>query len=146
MLGSSVLEADVLDLFAGSGALGIEALSRGARRTIFVDRDEGAVEFVRRNLAALGYMERALVVVAEATRWLSANPAAVGTCRVVLVDPPYNDAVLDRSLAALDRFCSPSTVVVVEHSRRQSLPELGRLRPLRHKRYGDTAVTVLSAE
>jgi 16S rRNA (guanine966-N2)-methyltransferase len=144
MLGS--LEGErVIDLFAGSGALGIEALSRSAGHVIFVERDDRAAAVIRRNLDALGYRDRSLVVRAEVGRWLRAHVAEVASAGVVLVDPPYNDAVLDIALRLLDEITSAGVVVVVEHSARRALPSLSRLSAARQRRYGDTAVTLLEA-
>ncbi len=134
--------AHVLDLFAGSGALGIEALSRGAAGVTFVDREPRGLAILRQNLDALGFKERAQVVRSDVVRWLEASPDAVRAARVVFLDPPYEDVVLDRALKALDS-ATGDAVVVAEHSRRQSLPTLTRLRVDRERRYGDTVVTVL---
>jgi 16S rRNA G966 N2-methylase RsmD len=71
--------------------------------------------------------------------------AEVASVGVVLVDPPYNDAVLDTALRLLDGITSAGALVVVEHSARRALPSLSRLRAARQRRYGDTAVTLLEA-
>ncbi|HYW28083.1 MAG TPA: 16S rRNA (guanine(966)-N(2))-methyltransferase RsmD [Terriglobales bacterium] len=139
-------DAAVLDLFAGSGALGIEALSRGAASATFVDQDEHAVRVVRQNLEALGLTGRGRAVRAEVTRWLTTNPEEVQRASLVLLDPPYNDAVLAHALALLDSLVSAGATVVAEHFHRQPLPDLRRLRSGRERRYGDTGVSVLVAE
>jgi len=77
---------------------------------------------------------------------VEANAEEVGRASLVLLDPPYNDAVLEHALARLDVLVAASTTIVAEHSHRQALPDLRRLRPGRLRRYGDTAVTVLVAE
>jgi 16S rRNA (guanine966-N2)-methyltransferase len=143
MVGPLVEDAMVIDLFAGSGALGIEALSRGAASATFVDQDEKAVRVVRRNLETLGLAERGRTVRADVARWLRVNEEEVARATVVLLDPPYNDAVLERALTLLDALAADGATVVAEHSHRQPLPELRRLRPRRERRYGDTAVSVL---
>jgi 16S rRNA G966 N2-methylase RsmD len=74
-------------------------------------------------------------------RWLEASPDAVRAADYVLLDPPYEDVVLDRALKALDR--EVKATVVAEHSRRQEIPTLTRLRIDRQRRHGDTMVTVL---
>jgi 16S rRNA (guanine966-N2)-methyltransferase len=145
IVGPRVTDAVVIDLFAGSGALGIEALSRGAASSTFVDRDERAVRVIRDNLDALGLGERGRVVRADVARWLQVDPGAVGRASLVLLDPPYDDAVLDRALALLDELAAEGATVVAEHAQRQPLPGLRRLRPDRERRYGDTAVSVLVA-
>lgn len=134
--------ARVLDLFAGSGALGIEALSRGAAAVTFVDRQQRGLAILRQNLDALGFKARAQIVRGDVVRWLEASADAVHGADVVFLDPPYGDVVLDRALNALDAAVGEA-VVVAEHSRRQPLPQLARLRVDRERRYGDTLVTVL---
>ncbi len=135
--------ARVLDLFAGSGALGIEALSRGAAAVTFVDREPRGLAILRQNLDALGFKARAQVVRGDVVRWLETSSAAVRSADVVFLDPPYGDVVLDRSLHALDRGAGDTATVIAEHSRRHPLPVLERLRVDRERRYGDTVVTVL---
>ncbi len=145
MLGIGVGGVVAMDLFAGSGALGIEALSRGAAQVTFVERDELVAGVLRRNLAALGYQDRARISRANVVPWLEANEALVAEARLVLLDPPYNDPVLERALVLLDRLCAAGTDVVVEHAPKHRLPELSRLEELRDRRYGDSAVSLLRA-
>jgi len=141
IVGPGIEGAHVLDLFAGSGAIGIEALSRGAAEVTFVDREPRGLAILRQNLDALELKDRAHVVRGDVVRWLESSPEAVGRAGLVFLDPPYEDVVLDRALMALDRTLSDATVVA-EHSRRQTLPSLSRLELDRQRRYGDTMVTV----
>jgi 16S rRNA (guanine966-N2)-methyltransferase len=141
IVGPGIEGAHVLDLFAGSGAIGIEALSRGAAEVTFVDREPRGLAILRQNLDALELKDRAHVVRGDVVRWLESSPDAVGRVGLVFLDPPYEDVVLDRALMALDRTLTDATVVA-EHSRRQTLPALSRLQLDRQRRYGDTMVTV----
>ena len=144
LIGPRIADAHVLDLFAGSGALGIEAMSRGAAAVTFVDREPRGLAILRQNLEALDLKARAAVVRADVVRWLESSPDKIKEAGVVFLDPPYEDAVLDRALKVIDREVADA-VVLVEHSRRQEVPELARLRVDRQRRYGDTMVTVLRA-
>ncbi len=90
-LGGAVDDARVLDLFAGSGALGIEALSRGSATAVFVEREPAAVRAIERNLASTGYADRGLVVRADVGAYLRATGEAFG---LVFCDPPYADVEL----------------------------------------------------
>jgi 16S rRNA (guanine966-N2)-methyltransferase len=141
IVGPGIQGAHVLDLFAGSGAIGIEALSRGAAEVTFVDREPRGLAILRQNLDALELKDRAHVVRGDVVRWLESSPGAVGRAGLVFLDPPYEDVVLDRALLALDKALTDATVVA-EHSRRQTLPTLSRLQLDRQRRYGDTMVTV----
>lgn len=124
--------AVVVDLFAGSGALGIEALSRGAGQVTFVERDRQALGVVRANLAALGLDDRARIVAADATSW---RPAAGAQVDLVVTDPPYDFDDWARALGAW-----PAELVVVESDR---LVEPSGWRSVRSKRYGAATVTLL---
>jgi 16S rRNA (guanine966-N2)-methyltransferase len=142
LVGPGIEGAEVLDLFAGSGALGIEALSRGASGVTFVDHQARGLDILRQNLDVLGLKERARIVRGDVVRWLEASPDVVRRAGFVFLDPPYDDVVLDRALRVLDRSAGDA-IVVAEHSRRQQIPSLGRLQVDRQRRYGDTMVTVL---
>jgi len=144
LVGPAIDGVHVLDLFAGSGALGIEALSRGAAGVTFVDREPRGLAILRQNLDALDLKARANVVRGDVVRWLESSPDQVRQAGFVFMDPPYEDPVLDRALKAIDREATDATVIV-EHSRRQELPALARLRVDRQRKYGDTLVTVLRA-
>lgn len=127
--------AEVLDLFAGSGALGIEALSRGAARCTFVERSRRALAALRQNLAATGLTDRAEVVPAEALPWL----ASLGTpparhFDVAFLDPPYAFNGWTRLLADL-----PAGLAVVESDREVAVP--APWYAVRVKRYGGTVVS-----
>lgn len=141
-----VVGAEVLDLFAGSGALGIEALSRGAARGTFVDVDRAAIEAVEANLRATGFTSVATVVAGEAMVWLD-RQSAPARFDLVLCDPPYAftdaqwTAVLSSLAPLVRRVDGGPGVVVVESDRSVSLPE--GWHPLRTKAYGDTIVSVL---
>jgi 16S rRNA (guanine966-N2)-methyltransferase len=136
-------DAAVLDLFAGSGALGIEALSRGAASAVFVERGERQVAAIRRNLRELGWADRAQVIRADVPRWLGQHADDAAAADVILLDPPYDDAVLASTLSALDGLVGESAVVVVEHGTRAALAPLPRLATTRSRRYGDTQVSML---
>ena len=142
IIGPAIQGAHVLDLFAGSGAIGIEALSRGAAQVTFVDKEPRGLAILRQNLDALELKERAHVVRGDVVRWLESSPDEVGRAGLVILDPPYEDFVLDRTLIALDAALTDA-MVVAEHSRRQAMPSLQRLKVDRQRRYGDTMVTVL---
>ena len=142
LVGTQIEEAFVIDLFAGSGALGIEALSRGATGVTFVDREPRGLAILRQNLDTLDLKERARVVRSDVVRWLEGSADEIRRAGVVFLDPPYDDTVLDRALIVLDREVSDATVIA-EHSRRHELPTLTRLHVDRQRRYGDTMVTVM---
>lgn len=130
----------VLDLFAGSGALGIEALSRGAVHATFVDQGKAALTSVRGNLRELGLDARATVLagdaVVHAARHVPASP-----WQLVFIDPPYRSDLALRSATVLANLAADATVVI-EHDRRNAPPErIGSLVRTDERRYGDTLVS-----
>jgi 16S rRNA (guanine966-N2)-methyltransferase len=135
----------VLDLFAGSGALAIEALSRGAERAVLVERDRRAAAVIRRNLDELGLArDEAQVRVRDALRALEDARATAETYDLVLIDPPYRLAAgLGPALAeALPAVLAPGGRVVTESDRRAPL-EVAGLEARFERRYGDTLVRIL---
>ncbi|HTZ86950.1 MAG TPA: 16S rRNA (guanine(966)-N(2))-methyltransferase RsmD [Solirubrobacteraceae bacterium] len=135
--------ARVLDLFAGSGALGIEALSRGAERAVFVERDTSALRALRANLDSLDLLApRVEVRGAEALAALGSARGRQETYDLLFIDPPYDRAgeLAPGLSAALPPLLGPAARVVVESDRRAPL-ELGL--PLqRERRYGDTSIRI----
>jgi len=144
IIGDSIRGARVLDLFAGSGSVGIEALSRGAERVMFVDRERTCVNIVTENLAVTGFAQRAGVASAEATDWLRAHSADLADFNLIVLDPPYHDQVLDRALLLLDEVpLRPQALLLVEHHRADPLPPLQHLETVRTRDYGTTRLTFL---
>lgn len=140
ILGAHVDGARVLDLFAGSGALGIEALSRGALSTVFVDDAPGAIRAIRANLDALG--ATADVRRADALRFLGAASAGRDQYDLVFLDPPYRlaDTLAGRLSEALPAVLAPGAVAVAESDRRAPLAL--DLPQLDERRYGDTLIRI----
>jgi 16S rRNA (guanine966-N2)-methyltransferase len=136
-LGARIVGARVLDLFAGSGALGLEAASRGADSVVFVERARSSLSVLRANIELLGAAELCTVVVDDAFRFLRAAP---GGFDLALADPPYGT---DDAARVVESFLDRpfANELWLEHAWRHSLslPSSARTR-----RYGDTAVTTLT--
>jgi 16S rRNA (guanine966-N2)-methyltransferase len=146
MLGP-VSGAVALDLYAGTGALGIEALSRGAARAVFVESARPALAAIRENVAALAIEGRVRVL---AQPVLHAAPALsrAGPFDLVLIDPPYADLPeVTPVIKVLGATCAltPDARVVVEHATRDPAPELAGLTRLAARAYGDTSVAIYRA-
>ena len=130
-------DTNVLDLFAGSGALGLEALSRGAAHATFVELADRSLDALRANIAALDASARSTVHRSDALRFIERlGPAAFD---VAFADPPYRLG-LARRIAERWLETRFAGVLAVEHAARESMPEQGDTR-----RYGDTAVTFYRA-
>ncbi len=135
--------ARVLDLFAGSGALGLEALSRGAAFALFVDTDAKARAAVRDNLVKLGLQGRAKIWRRDATKMGRCAP--MPPFDLAFLDPPYGKGLAERVLASLHEggWLKPGALAVVEESARGGLAGLPPFTPLDVRTYGDTALHFL---
>jgi 16S rRNA (guanine966-N2)-methyltransferase len=129
----------VLDLFAGTGALGFEALSRGAATATFVDLARPALNVIKENLTALGVADRATLSAGDAVAF-AARHIPPAPWRIVFVDPPYRTDLAVRAVAALPvAHLAERAVIVIEHDRRNAPPEIvGSLLRTDERRYGDT--------
>jgi 16S rRNA (guanine966-N2)-methyltransferase len=149
VLGELVVEARFVDLFAGTGAVGIEALSRGAREAIFVEKHPPAVALIKKNLESLEIRNgtRMLTMDAlQALKRLADAPTAVAACTDILfLDPPYAEEaqyVNVLSFLAGANLLAENAVVIAEHQRSLDLPEsFGKLERVRVLRQGDAALS-----
>jgi|UniRef100_A0A7V6A2N2 16S rRNA (guanine966-N2)-methyltransferase len=143
ILGPQVLEARVLDLFAGTGALSLEALSRGARDAVLVEEHPAALRVLRENLATLELHERVMVLALPVSAAIRKLAGQARQFSLIFLDPPYGRGLALSTLAALpdSGLLRPEARVVAECHHREALPEqMGRLTLLQSRRYGDTHV------
>lgn len=150
ILGPAIRGMRVLDLFAGTGAVGIEALSRGAARAVFVERDREALRVLRANLAALGLdRARARVVAGDALASLPALGRSEAPFDLVFADPPYAGDLAARARAALagGGLLAAGARLVVQHFAKSPLTtSAGALRAVETRRFGETALTFFRVE
>jgi 16S rRNA (guanine966-N2)-methyltransferase len=143
-IASHVPDARVLDLFSGSGAYGLEALSRGASEAVFVDKDLAATKACRTNVCAIGVQDSSRIRRTDVLRYLRRNASKDGPFDLIFIDPPYDDP-LERVLTEVGAFLADEGRIVVEMRSKGS-------EPVRHpglvveadRRYGDTRVLMLS--
>jgi 16S rRNA (guanine966-N2)-methyltransferase len=142
-----VVDRLVIDLFAGTGALGLEALSRGAERAIFVEKDRENVSLIIRNIATLRYEDRTQVKLIDAYRWVSAfQPPALGPVAVFL-DPPYRDCQVkpgrvNQMIAQLVDRLSAGSVIAFEAGQSLDRTILPDFESWDIRRYGDTRIAI----
>jgi 16S rRNA (guanine(966)-N(2))-methyltransferase RsmD len=127
VLGEVIEGVRFLDLFAGSGAVGIEALSRGAREAVFVDSSRKVIEVLQENVESVGYSERATIISRDALKMTTDG------FDVVFADPPYGKDYVGRVL----ELRGPETLLIVEHSKHEAIP-VGK-----HYESGDSVVTFI---
>ncbi|WP_100330808.1 16S rRNA (guanine(966)-N(2))-methyltransferase RsmD [Bacillus xiapuensis] len=134
-----------LDLFAGSGGLGIEALSRGFEKVLFVDREMKAVQTIKGNLASCGFTDRSEVYRNDAERALKAVSKRELAFHGIFLDPPYKKQQLEKLMHYIEekRLLDNQGFIVCEHSSNISLPEaVGRLDQVRMETYGMIRVSI----
>jgi 16S rRNA (guanine966-N2)-methyltransferase len=154
VLGSAVTGSRFIDVFAGTGAIGIEALSRGAAQVVFIENHVPAAALIRRNLESLGVRTGALVLPVDALRGLeklaSKHRSGDRPFDFAFLDPPYAAAEeYERVLSFLGTasFLAPGATIVAEHQRTLELPEQsGRMRRARILRQGDASLTFYRVE
>lgn len=144
ILGPPPPGARVLDLFAGAGTLGLEAISRGAEAVVFVERAPAAVNCLRDNIASLGVRDQCEIVTADVSRAIGRLGGRKTRFDWVFADPPYRTGAAEATLVALgaSELVADGGRVVIEHDKRESLPEAsGGLERVDQRIYGDTAVS-----
>ncbi|MBU0484168.1 MAG: 16S rRNA (guanine(966)-N(2))-methyltransferase RsmD [Proteobacteria bacterium] len=151
VIGDQVLAARVLDLYAGTGALGLEALSRGADSALFVDCYQKALDLIGRNIAACGFSDCSVVIRRDLTKGHFFLKKFAGTkgFSLVFIDPPYGKKMALSALRALGagNFISPGGLVIAEDIPREEFPEVvGGLRLQDIRRYGDTGFWIYRAD
>ena len=144
VLGDSVEGVRVLDAFAGTGALGLEALSRGARHATFVERDPAALRVLQQNIDACGAEDACVIIRGDFP--IALRRPHMGAFDLILLDPPYEIADVVDVVARAAPLVTPHGSVVLEHSRRRSSPETaGPLRRTRVLTAGDSALSWYAA-
>jgi 16S rRNA (guanine966-N2)-methyltransferase len=142
-LAAQTPEARFLDVFAGTGAVGIEALSRGARLAIFVELSLNAVSLIRENLALTGFTDRAEVYAIDAARAVSIMAGKGAAFDLIFLGAPYESPVLEKVMHQLAEtsLLAPDGIMVAEHRRQHALAdEFGKLKKFREARYGETVL------
>ena len=146
ILGQSLEGGDVLDLYAGTGALGLEALSRGAERAVLVDVAAEAADLCRRNASALGFEREVSVLRLRAERAVERLDREGRRFALAFADPPYAAKAGAWVVEAVGTLLAAGGTLVVEHDRREVLPEAsGALFKVDERRFGDTVVSLYRA-
>jgi 16S rRNA (guanine(966)-N(2))-methyltransferase RsmD len=146
IIGPAIQDAEIIDIFAGTGAMGIEALSRGAARVLFIDNNRRALETIRTNVDPLRIPEQWALRRWDAVRNLNCLTQTAMRFRYAFIDPPYNQGFANRTLNNLvdSGAMAPGGLIVVEHHHLETIEEPNhRIVPWDQRRYGKTLVTFL---
>ena len=135
----------VLDLFAGTGSVGIEALSRGARHCTFVDSSKESIPIIRRNLENCGFLAQATVLPISAGKAIAQLEDRALPFDLIFCDPPYQERWVKKTLQKLENslLVAPNTLIIVEHHPKEPIPELSGLVLTDSRKYGQTLVSFL---
>lgn len=144
ILGGRVIDARFLDLYAGSGAIGIEALSRGATHVTFVERGREAIAALRTNLERTRFGDLAEVATGDVERFLESDRAA-GPWDLAVLDPPFAERAMVAPLERLRAHLAPGATVVLRHHWRVEPPAVEGYRVTRQRRFGETMLTFMEA-
>ncbi|MFW6110315.1 MAG: 16S rRNA (guanine(966)-N(2))-methyltransferase RsmD [Patescibacteria group bacterium] len=146
MLKGLVENARVLDLYAGTGSYGLEALSRGAKKAIFVDIDQGCTRTIKQNLQTSRLESRGEVEKAAAQQFVNIYPqTGKDKFDLIFLSPPYKEGKKLQLLKSLSKILKAKGVIVFDHSKETNLPqELDNLKIIRQRTYGETAVSILT--
>lgn len=140
MIAFDIPDSVFLDLFAGSGQMGIEALSRDAKHCVFVDNNAAAVAVIKENINDCKLTAESRVLNMDSLDYLK---VAKGQFDIVLLDPPYNKGIIEKVLDNIDAHLSDRAIVVCEHEKELELAEeYGRLKKHKRYKYGKIAVTI----
>ncbi len=149
ILASEIQGKVVLDLFAGTGNLGIEALSRGARKVIFVEKGRQALRLIQTNLNQFGLEDRSEILPKDVNRAIGILKQRGECFDLILMDPPYEKGLIQRTLMKLNshQIYHRDSILVIEHNRREPLPHiLDGWNLLRQQKIGDTLLSFLTLQ
>lgn len=139
----------VLDLFAGTGNLGIEALSRGAKKAIFVEKGRQALRLIQRNLTQFGLEEQSEILPKDANRAIGILKQRGECFDLIFMDPPYEKGLIQKTLMQLNfhQIYHKDSILVIEHNRREPLPYImDGWNLIRQRRIGDTVISFLTPQ
>jgi len=144
ILGSVVVEARILDLFAGTGSLGLEALSRGAASVTFIEKNKKSIKVINENIQLCGFSDRAVLRNLDVYIFLQQTDDKFD---LVLMDPPYNKGLAIRAIEIILKkaLLVKEGMIVVEHSSIENPGDFPQLKVIRNRTYGDTGITIYQA-
>jgi 16S rRNA (guanine(966)-N(2))-methyltransferase RsmD len=144
ILGNEIIESDFLDLFGGTGGVGIEAISRGAKHVVFIDNSIKSIKVLRKNLENLKIDDDAEIFNADYLTAISKLHRNGKLFDIIFIDPPYSTGIAQRALEQIheEKILKDGGIIIVEHDLRDLMPErVGSIAMYREKRYGNTKLS-----
>lgn len=149
ILGNKVLNSTFIDVFAGTGAVGLEALSRGSKEVFFVEKDPNAYKLILQNLESLGIKDKINVIKKDALEGLKILNKKGIIFDIIFMDPPYYKNLILPCLEFIKNsaLATPETIIVLQHAYNENfINELAGFKLLKQKKYGDTLLTFMAKE
>jgi len=147
IIGIKVIDCNFLDIFAGTGAVGLEALSRGAQRAVFIEKDFNACNIIAKNLEALEIKDKAVILKSDAIKAIKILNKKEETFDIIFMDPPYCKNYLALCIDTIKKYSimKPDGLIVIQHSINERFEHIG-FSCLKQKKYGKTLLTLLIKE
>jgi 16S rRNA (guanine966-N2)-methyltransferase len=145
IISTKVIGSSFLDLYAGTGAVGLEALSRGAKKAVFIEKNRIACSVIKQNLRDLNIWEKGKVIHSDTSSALKKSALKRGVFDIIFMDPPYYNNQIEATLGILNGSNMVKSIVVVQHPRDESF-KINGFSCYKHKTYGRTALTFLVKE
>lgn len=149
MIHPYLMDSMVLDLFSGTGSLGIEALSRGAKKAYFVDHNKQSISIIRENISNLGLLDQSVILFSDAIKALKELALKNEKFDIIFLDPPYAKGLIIPCIQEIENnlLLRSEGMIVVEHDPEDRLPEMiGKLHKRKDRRYGNTNISIYSEE
>ncbi|SES66421.1 16S rRNA (guanine(966)-N(2))-methyltransferase RsmD [Natronincola peptidivorans] len=139
-----IIDGIVIDLFAGTGSLGLEALSRNAEKVYFVDKDKDSIDIIKQNLSKMNLLAKGEIIHADVISAINNLTEKKVQADIIFMDPPYNKGLGNAALEDIDtsELLAPSGRIIIEHDKSEDMPiEMNKLHQFRRKDYGNTSVS-----
>lgn len=143
IIGNSIYDASFLDLFAGNGGIGIEALSRGAKTAVFVEKNRLCTETIKLNLTITSFLDQGEIIIKDVFSGLKILGGRDEKFNFIFLDPPYSRGLIEPTLRFINKYklLSHNGLVICEHNIKEEIPKLMlKLSRVRTENYGDTAI------
>jgi 16S rRNA (guanine(966)-N(2))-methyltransferase RsmD len=149
IIANYIPDADVIDLFAGTGSLGIEALSRGAKKAVFVDKSKDCYELIKGNLEHTKLTDKAVIIATGIQEAIPGIAKQMSKFDIILMDPPYRKNLVKETLTILSNndIMNENCIIIAEHDKSDEVPsEVGRIKLIRTQKYKDTILSIYKRE
>lgn len=149
IIANYIPDANVIDLYAGTGSLGIEALSRGAKKVFFVDKSKECYELIKENLEHTKLADKAEIIASSVQEIIPRIARQMSKFDIIFMDPPYRKDLIKETLAILsnDDIMNENCIIIAEHDKSDEVPsDVGRIKLIRTQKYKDTILSIYKTE